>query len=155
MTAIQFHEEPVSQIWDRLYVGCYYDAEQLNHFNPHRIDFVVNCTPDRVEHRNGIQSVVLGLEDGHPVPIDTLITALQAIRRAMAYDKTVLVHCHAGMSRAPSITAAYMYSAGFKSFDDFVQYIKDRRPIIKPHFEITNSIKRLLGIWPYGKDGLK
>lgn len=150
---MRFHEEPMSQIWDRLFVGCYYDAVMLNQRNPKDIGFVVNLTPDPIEFgkRSGIQTITVGLNDGEDVPKGKFDIAMHEITRALAYGNNVLIHCHAGISRAPSITAAYMYRTGFASFDDCLKFIKEKRPIVHPHYAITNSLKKLMKIWPYSE----
>jgi protein-tyrosine phosphatase len=140
---------PMNRIWDRLYLGSFYAAENLKRGNPEGIEFVVNCTPDPVIYQPPLTSIVLNLDDGHGIPEEKFWTAMKAMQEAMWAGKTVLVHCHAGISRSSTIVAAYMYLTGWNDIDKAVEYIVSKRPVVKPHPEVLLSVKKHLKIWPY------
>jgi protein-tyrosine phosphatase len=56
----------------------------------------------------------------------------------------VLLHCASGMSRAPSFTAAWMASVGYKNLDAALAEIKRLRPFILPSDTLLESIRRHL-----------
>lgn len=57
---------------------------------------------------------------------------------------TVLLHCASGMSRAPSLTAAWMAAVGYCNIDSAMAEIKQLRPFILPSEIVVESIRRHL-----------
>jgi protein-tyrosine phosphatase len=57
---------------------------------------------------------------------------------------TVLLHCGVGVSRAPSLAAAYMAAVGYKSIDATLGEIRILRPFISPSTVLVNSLKEHL-----------
>jgi protein-tyrosine phosphatase len=150
---LRFHNDGMTKIWERLYLGCFYDAESLKE-NPKDITAVLNVTQDRLNF-NGTHAHDLVLwqnstwEDGFQIKRETFWEMLGYLKDCLFTKETVLVHCHAGWSRSPSIVAAYMHISGFQSFDKALEYVKLLRPHIKPSNEVVRSIKQHLQIWPY------
>ena len=56
----------------------------------------------------------------------------------------VLVHCAAGSSRSPALTAAYMHRVGYKHFDAALGEIERLRPSVDPSKILVRSIKEIL-----------
>src|SRR5664279_6047056 len=124
----------MTQVWERLWIGSLQDAEELAEANPNRITAVISlCEACVAAKRRDVRYVHIPIEDAEPVParkFDAVINAIaQNIRRG-----TVLLHCGEGVSRAPSLTAAYMHSVGYKQIDAALAETKRLRPI-------TNSSK--------------
>jgi protein-tyrosine phosphatase len=133
-----------SQVWERLWLGGIADAEELAAGNPHRITTVVSLSEIRVESkRRGVNYLHLPVEDGEPVPSRKLDRILDAIAENIRWG-TVLLHCASGMSRAPSFTAAWMASVGYKNLDAALAEIKRLRPFILPSEILVESIRRHL-----------
>lgn len=152
---MRFHNVAMTKIWDRLYQGCYYDAEQLLGQNPHDITAVVNCTRDRIDFpykagaKFNIDTVTLHFDDGQEIPAESFWKGLNFIRSSMWHGQNVLVHCHAGRSRSTTIVASYMYLCGFADIDRCLAAIQDRRPIATPAPVTWLSAKKHLRIWPH------
>jgi len=132
---------PMTQVWERLYIGARNDAERLYRSNPHGITSVVSICEDPVLRRNlSINYVHIPIADATPVSIgqfDTIIDAIgENIRRG-----TVLVHCGAGVSRSPILTAAYMDIVGYKGIDAALVEIGKLRPIVNPSPILLKSVK--------------
>jgi protein-tyrosine phosphatase len=56
-------------------------------------------------------------------------------------DGVVLVHCNAGVSRAPTICVAYLMKKLKISYDDAFELVKDARPAIEPNPGFTLQLK--------------
>lgn len=147
---MRFHEEPISKIWDRLYIGCYYDAMMLRNSNSHGIDLVINLTHDPINFDGKkIQTVNYPMNDGHAVDQETFWDVLNTIAEAAEHGKKVMVHCHAGMSRSVCMVIAYLYVTGFLPWEQCIDYVKEKRPVAQPHEAILKSMKKHLKIFPY------
>jgi protein-tyrosine phosphatase len=62
------------------------------------------------------------------------------IKEALATGKKVLVHCGAGISRSPTIVAAYLCSTGL-TVDEAINKIKVKRPKINPWAGFVSELK--------------
>jgi protein-tyrosine phosphatase len=134
----------VTRIWERLYIGGLADAEKLAEGNPHRITTVVSLSEIPVESKlRGINYLNLPIEDGEPVPVRQFDAIMDAIDENIRWG-TVLLHCASGMSRAPSFTAAWMASVGYKNLDAALADIRKVRPFILPSEILVESIRRHL-----------
>jgi protein-tyrosine phosphatase len=134
----------MTQVWKRLYIGSRDDAEHLFRENPRGITTVLSLCEDKVLRRNpSINYVHIPIADATPVSIgqfDTIIDAIgENIRRG-----TVLVHCGAGVSRSPILTAGYMDVVGYKGIDAALVEIRKLRPIVNPSPILLASVKEHL-----------
>jgi protein-tyrosine phosphatase len=134
----------MTQVWERLYIGSRDDAEHLIRENPHAITTVLSLCEDKVLRRNpSINYVHIPIADATPVSVgqfDAIIDAIgENIRRG-----TVLVHCGAGVSRSPILTAAYMDIVGYKKIDAALVEIRKLRPIVNPSPILLASVKEHL-----------
>ena len=134
----------MTRVWERLWLGCIRDAEELAVANPHRITTVISLCEARVTgKRRDVRYVQIPIEDAEPVParkFDAIMKAIaQNIRRG-----AVLLHCGEGVSRAPSMTAAYMHRVGYKQIDAALTEIKRLRPIANPSKTLFDSVKEHL-----------
>ena len=134
----------MTHIWERLWLGSLRDADGLADENPHGITAVISlCEACVAAKRRDVRYVHIPIEDAEPVParkFDAVINAIaQNIRRG-----TVLLHCGEGVSRAPSLTAAYMHSVGYRKIDSALAEIKRLRPITNPSKTLFQSLKEHL-----------
>jgi protein-tyrosine phosphatase len=133
-----------SQVWERLWVGGLADADELAAGNPHGITTVVSLSEIPVEaKRKGVNYLHIPIEDGEPVPIRQFYVIMDAIRKNIRWG-TVLLHCGVGVSRAPSLAAAYMDAVGYKGIDAAIKEIRQMRPFIHPSSTLLKSIKENL-----------
>jgi len=134
----------VTQVWERLFIGGLSDAEELAAGNPHRITTVVSLSEIPVEaKRASINYLHFAIEDDEPVSVWQFDRILDALYENIRWG-TVLLHCSQGISRAPSMVAAYMDAVGFKSIDAALEEIKRLRPFISPSTTLVKSLKEHL-----------
>ena len=123
---------PVTQVWERLFLGGRDDAEHLVRLNPYGITTVISVCEEKVLRRDpGINYVHVRIADATPIPVGQFDSALDAIAENVRWGK-VLVHCGAGVSRSPIMTAGWMHVCGYKNIDAALVEIKKLRPIISP-----------------------
>jgi protein-tyrosine phosphatase len=134
----------MTHAWERLWIGNLRDAEELADANPNRITTVISlCEACITAKRRDVRYVHIPIQDAEPIParkFDAIMNAIaQNIRRG-----TVLLHCSEGVSRAPSLTAAYMHSVGYKQIVSALAEIKRLRPIANPSKTLFESVKEHL-----------
>jgi protein-tyrosine phosphatase len=137
-------EHGTTQIWERLWLGSLADAERLAEANPNGITTVISLSGVAVRSmRNGVDYLRLPIEDEQPVPISRFYEVMDAIRKSIRWG-TVLIHCSEGVSRAPSMAAAWMHCVGYSNIDAALAEIKRLRPFISPSDTLIESIRRHL-----------
>jgi protein-tyrosine phosphatase len=139
---------PMTKILDRLFLSGFKNAQELAIGNPHEIFHVCNCTAEQLNlPKNRFEVIQMNQLDGHDWDVTKLYSALEWVRRRLLDGNRVLVNCHAGISRSPVFTAAYLYTCGF-DFDKALDQIKLLRPIVQPAPAVLISAKRAFGINP-------
>lgn len=134
----------MTRIWERLFIGGIADAEQLAVDNPERITTVVTlCNLAVQEKRWDINYLHLPFEDGLPVPVRKFDSIIDALAENIRWG-SVLIHCNQGVSRAPSIAAAWMHVVGFRNIDTALDEIRRAHPDIWPSEILLESLRRHL-----------
>ena len=134
----------MTQIWERLFVGGLSDAQRLARGNPNHIDTVISlCEACVASKRQGVNYIHIPIEDVQPVPVGQFDRIMDAIAENIR-RRSVLIHCGVGVSRAPSLTAAWMYCVGYKNLDSALEEIKRLRPAIDPSTILLESIRSYL-----------
>jgi protein-tyrosine phosphatase len=135
----------MTHVWERLFIGGIADAEELADGNLHGITTVVSLSEIPVEaKRKGINYLHIAIEDDEPVPVRRFDAIMDALTENIRWG-TVLLHCSQGISRAPSMAAAYMDACGYKGIDAALGEIRKLRPFISPSTVLVNSLKENLG----------
>ena len=134
----------MTRVWQRLFIGGIADAEQLALDNPEHITTVVSLSEIPVEERRAsITYLHFPIEDDKPVSVRQFDRILDALSENIRWG-TVLLHCAQGVSRAPSMAAAYMDAVGYKGVDAALVEIRKLRPFISPSTTLINSLKENL-----------
>jgi protein-tyrosine phosphatase len=135
---------PVTQVWERLFIGARDDAEYLFRANPFGITTVMSLCEEKVLRRSpGINYVHVSVADATAIPVGQFNAIIDAIAKNIRLGK-VLVHCGSGVSRSPIMTAAWMHVVGYKNIDAALVEIKNLRPVISPSSILRKSVKEHL-----------
>jgi protein-tyrosine phosphatase len=134
----------MNRVWERLYLGDWNDAEKLAKLNPQRIGAVITLCEDSVMARaRRVNYLHFPVPDSCAIPVAKLDAIIDAIGENIRWGR-VLVHCGAGVSRAPIMTAAWMAVCGYKNVDAALTELAELRPIIAPSPVLLKSIKEHL-----------
>ncbi|KAM6934814.1 dual specificity protein phosphatase 19 [Xenentodon cancila] len=63
------------------------------------------------------------------------------IQQARNEKGVVLVHCNAGVSRAPAVVIGYLMSCDGQSFDDAIALVKSARPASSPNLGFLEQLR--------------
>ena len=133
-------DSSVTAVTTRLFLGSAADAEWLAKYNVHQIRTVITLCEKGVKRRAaGIRYLHFPVRDAQPIPIALLNAILEAIYQAVA-EGAVLVHCTAGLSRAPTLVAAFLDQTGSVRFEDAIRNLRRLRPEIAPSPNLIRSI---------------
>ncbi|SPE19123.1 putative Protein-serine/threonine phosphatase [Candidatus Sulfotelmatomonas gaucii] len=133
-------DSSVTAVSTRLFLGSAADAERLANDNPYQIRTVITLCEGRVKRRAAaIRYLHFPVRDAEPIPIALLHAILEAIDQAIA-EGAVLVHCHAGISKAPALMAAFLDQTGSVRFEDAIRILRKLRPEITPCPHLIPSI---------------
>lgn len=98
-----------------------------------------------------LEVLQLSVEDRRALPIRQLTQGVRFIRRQQAAGRPTLVCCGAGMSRSPVFVAAYLHEEGMELEAAF-RLIRERRPIIRPHPRLVQSLEEHYGLTAGAED---
>ena len=86
---------------------------------------------------------VVPLVDHGTPSLEALRDAAAAVSELMGAGRTVLVHCHAGIERAPTVACAALILQGW-SLEDAYRRITEHRPAAAPTDGQLSSLRMLL-----------
>lgn len=129
----------MNQILPRLYLGSFADAEQLTADDCQYVITLCEAVPQLV---SGITLCHLPMPD--EVYLGTgiwqqRVTALTNIL-ALHTAPSVLVHCRLGVSRSPSLVAAYLTRYGW-TLETALALLVSRRGVVAPHHETWRGVQ--------------
>ncbi len=122
----------ISRIDDLLYVGGAFDANQWPQLHALGIRAVLSLQAEREDAFDGPppeRALRLEVVDFYPPTIEQLHRAVAFVSAAHADGLPTLIHCHAGVGRAPLTTAAYLVAQGMTGAEALEQ-VRRARPII-------------------------
>jgi protein-tyrosine phosphatase len=122
----------VSYLNELLFVGGQFRPEQWPKLYNLGIRAVLSLQEESEDQFLGEppqQALRILVPDFHPPTIEQLHQAVAFIRMAHAEQLPVMIHCHAGVGRAPLTTAAFLITQGY-TVEGALETIRAARPII-------------------------
>lgn len=122
----------VSRLDAMLYVGGAFRADQWPRLHALGIRAVLSLQAEREDAFSGPQpdrALRLPVPDFHSPTIDQLHDAVAFLHAAHTDGLTTLVHCQAGVGRAPLTAAAYLVARGETS-QGALERLRQARPIV-------------------------
>ena len=134
---------PASQVLPYLFLGNMRDASDISILKRLGIKYVLNVTakppnyaydPEIVYKQleaadNGVQNLRQFFEE-----------AFNFIEQARVNQSGVLIHCHAGVSRSPTIAVAYLMKHYPMAMAEAYKFVKTRRSIISPNLNFMGQL---------------
>ena len=129
------------RVTERVFLGSLEDVYRLFSQKQCKVaTIIVLCAEMPSRRCDAIRYVHIPLLDCEPISRVAFEQAVLAIQTATSYGG-VLVCCRAGISRSPSIVAAYLHWAGILLLDDAMAHLRKLRPIIAPSTVLVASIR--------------
>ena len=137
----------MTQIVTGLYLGDYEDASKQSRLTERNITHIVNCAK---EHKNYFPNeymyLTLNLDDSEQQVIyDRLEKSFNFIKKALDNGGSVLVHCHAGISRSASIVIYYLMKVTKSPYDRIYSFVKSKRAQVSPN---KGFVMQLISVTP-------
>lgn len=137
----------IDEVADGLYVS---GITPVREQSTEKFDRVVTVCQDSVEDNVGCAYEQFPLSDGSHASrfgrgewsYDTFEDAVNAVRDALNAGETVLVHCHAGVSRSPSTAAAALAVKHQISPTAAYDMVEEGRPETQPHPDLVEFVRR-------------
>lgn len=138
------HESGMTRVVDSLYLGNYYDAKT----NPHMDVIISALTPEEyvkygVNPPPHVEWHRLLIDDSEKEWILDQFYVVHAIIRKWIRGKSILVHCAAGISRSPTLVAAYLMIENGWTRRKAIEYLSKLRMCICPNDTFMNQLKTL------------
>jgi protein-tyrosine phosphatase len=126
----------MSQVGPLLFVGGQFRPSQWPAIYGLGVRAVLSLQAEREDRFEGPtpeRTLRLLVSDFHAPTIDQLSEGVAFITSAHAGGLAVLVHCHAGVGRAPLAAAAYLIARHEISYREALGHLRAARPIIAPN----------------------
>lgn len=123
----------ISRVDDFLFVGGQFASERWPRLHALGVRAVLSLQGEREDEFSDpfpAQTLRLEVEDFYPPSLDQLEQAVAFLRANRAANLPTLIHCHAGVGRAPLTTVAFLVAEGM-SARDAVSRIYHARPIMR------------------------
>ena len=138
-----------------LFVGNMASAKDGSFLMRNNIKRIVNCTPDvPFYYPDAIKYIRLPLDDradaeNNALMAQLLPTALDFISNpAPSAENAVLIHCHMGVSRSCSVTAAYLRAGYYDCLCKAFAHVQKYRPsafFFGRSFNFYDALRRIFG----------
>ncbi|XP_066598420.1 dual specificity protein phosphatase Mpk3 isoform X2 [Prorops nasuta] len=132
------------EILPHLYLGNAANSEDREALARHRIQYILNVTPDlpnKFEGAGCIKYMQIPISDHWSQNLASFFPqAIQFIEEARNSDKGVLVHCLAGVSRSVTITLAYLMHKCSLSLNDAFNLVRSRKSNVAPNFHFMQQL---------------
>lgn len=132
-----------SRVLPFLYLGNERDAAELDRLRRHNITYVLNVTAHVPQYwqAHGIHYKRIPASDSAQQNLKQYFEeAIEYIDEARQKGASVLIHCHAGVSRSATITIAYILKHTKLAMSDAYKYVKAKRNIISPNFNFLGQL---------------
>ena len=139
---IHYNSHP-SKIFNWLYLGTFANARNFDELKRNKINYILNCA---IECNNSklpkeIKEMHLKIKDEDNFELmDYFEQANKFINKCKSQRGNLLIHCKFGISRSPSVLAAYLIKYYKFTTDYALEFIKKKRNQIKPNKGFHNLL---------------
>lgn len=147
---------PAVEIIPLLWIGDKDDAYDINFIQDNNIDIVINCTseiPYPKWYKDGDNIKYLrypfrdnpnqnGYNDNHQM-FEELNNITDYIHEHLLQLKSILVHCHLGKQRSPTVIAGYLMRFGKMDLNNAMQCLEQKKnDVFKPSPNFYPALKK-------------
>mmetsp|Transcript_28650 Transcript_28650/g.73160 ORF Transcript_28650/g.73160 Transcript_28650/m.73160 type:complete len:714 (-) Transcript_28650:735-2876(-) len=142
---LELFKSDCTEVYSRVHVAGDDIAQNLLALKQTGITHVVNCAARTSKNyfENELEYLALYLNDSPSCDLfSVLYPAITFMEKALADPNArVLVHCTQGVSRSASIAIAYMLTKDRLSYDQALEYVRERRGICRPNLGFEVQLK--------------
>lgn len=134
---------PASQVLPYLFLGNMRDASDGSSLRDLGIKYVLNVTakpPNYPLASDLVYKQICASDSGIQNLRQFFEEAFDFIDLARANSSGVLIHCHAGVSRSPTIAVAYLMKHYPMAMSEAYKFVKTRRSIISPNLNFMGQL---------------
>jgi protein-tyrosine phosphatase len=122
----------MNKIIDRFYVGDWNDAQSLKQSNPNEISSVLNVC-ENIDDLPAVAYLHAAFKDHETIPKDKFDLCMIWLNTQYSANRTILVHCALGVSRSPTICAAFLTKLQVAAnIDAALTLVRSARPQVNP-----------------------
>lgn len=136
-----------NRVDDHVYISGYLIAADYNHVRKHGYTHILKLFPDDITYfggycrHPGIEYKVVDMADIPEFPIQKHFKeCLQFIQKAIRENGKILVHCHAGVSRASTIVLLHLMVNSGYNLSEAWKKLKLIRSVINPNPGFWNRL---------------
>jgi protein-tyrosine phosphatase len=135
-----------SFIIDNIYLGSAFNAASFETLQSLNIGYIFNMTneitnyfPDNfIYHKFELDD---NNKDSIKVYLDQTFELIQSYQNnSDLSNKNIFVHCFMGRSRSASIVIYYLMKKYSFTFENALEFVLDKRPIVNPTFRFTKDL---------------
>lgn len=135
-----------THIVDNIYLGSAFNAASYNILNDLNIKVIINATSEISEYYpDEFIYLRYKLYDDNKNSIEQYLET--AYKNIIYYqnneeykNKNILIHCFVGASRSATIVIYYLMKSKNYTFDEALNYVRQKRPIVNPTFRLTKDL---------------
>lgn len=133
----------MTQVTPRLFIGSYDEASDLYWLMRNKITRVVNMSEEHVNYFPDNFLYFRGDAFDHPSQslLKIFKEGYKFMIEGMKNGGSILVHCHAGISRSASMVIYYLMKTYGWSLNKSFAYLKKLRPRIQPNSGFMDQLK--------------
>ena len=134
-----YNYKDLNEIEDKLWLGNSFAAGNINDLKEKgitKILTVMNGPPKKYDE--GFNHKTIEIMD---INFQNIIQYFGECLNFIKGDEKILVHCAAGASRSATIVIAYLMWKNKMNFNDALQFVKNKRPIIWPNAGFKEQLK--------------
>lgn len=131
----------LSPITSSIFVSDLNTAGDLHQLKMAGITHVINLSGAPNRFPSSFQYLEIKVPDLPNAPISGVFPITNNfISTALKQGGKVLVHCHAGISRSPTIVIAYLMKEYGQSWQSMLRYLQQKRSIVNPNWGFINQL---------------
>jgi protein-tyrosine phosphatase len=146
-TSLVLHDF-ATEITPHIYLGCAQHAYSFQALKRHGVTHILNCARECVPYfPDSFTYYNLPLRDEESQDIVSVLDgACEFMEACRKQNGRVLVHCFAGVSRSAAIVAGYLMRSMGIEFDEVVQMLTARRPIVDMNAGFRRQLESLRAV---------
>lgn len=139
----------MDQITDNIWISDIQSVRQES-MSDKGIDAVITVCQDDVRDNIGCPYYYFNMADGEidfyggSCGYTIFKNAADQLYNLITSGETVLIHCHMGQSRSPSVAIAAIGKAENMSYEDAERFVANKRPMIEPNEHLEKLAKEYI-----------